>query len=103
MAVKFQSQVSGDLLMLQVHAQALLKVLGKDENGPGILRVEDMPAALQALRALSDEVPKPPEVETGEEPLAFQEEPVSLRKRAVPLIKMIETAMAADKPIVWGV
>ncbi len=105
MAVKFQSQVTGDLLMLQAHAQALLKVLGKDEAGPGILRVEDMDAALATLRALSAAPPPAPVVgPDGEEvDVVFQDEPISLHKRAVPLIKMIETAQAAGKPIVWGV
>lgn len=105
MAVKFQSQVTGDLLMLQAHAQALLKVLGKDEAGPGILRVEDMDAALVALRALREAPPQPPVVgpDGAELEVGFQDEPVSLHKRAVPLIKMIEEAQEAGKPIVWGV
>lgn len=105
MAVKFQSQVTGDLLMLQAHAQPLLKLLGKDEAGAGILRTEDMDAALVALRALSAAPPPSPVVgPDGEEvEVGFQDEPISLYKRAVPLIKMIETAQAAGKPIVWGV
>lgn len=110
MSITFKSQATGDLFMLQVHAEALLKLLGKTPGPQGILEVKDMSAALATLRALTDEVPQQPVVEdeeTGErlpqpEP-TFADEPVSLRKRAWPLIQMIERAQAADKPIVWGV
>jgi hypothetical protein len=110
MSITFKSQATGDLFMLQVHAEALLKLLGKTPGPQGILEVQDMPAALVTLRALTDEVPQPEpaQEEDGSEPAprpepAFVDEPVSLRKRAWPLIQMIERAQAADKPIVWGV
>lgn len=105
MALTFKCTATGDLLMLQAHAQALLKVMGKDESGAGILRTEDMDAALAALRALSEVPPAAPVVgpDGVEVEMGFQDEFVSLRKRAWPLIKMIEEAQAAGKPIVWGV
>lgn len=105
MALTFKSPATGDLLMLQAHAQALLKVMGKDETGAGILCTEDMDAALAALRALSAQPPAQPVVgpDGAQVEVGFQDEPVSLHKRAVPLIKMIEEAKAAGKPIVWGV
>ena len=110
MSITFKSQATGDLFMLQAHAEALLKLLGKTPAPQGILEVKDISAALATLRALSDEVPKAPPPEGDEdvelvqppEP-AFVDEPVSLRKRAWPLMQMIERAQAADKPIVWGV
>lgn len=87
-------------------------MLDKRFDAPGILEPQGMQMALDALRALPDESPASPAsaggVDDGEprqEPVSvgFQDEPVSLRKRAWPLIKMIEEALAADKPIVWGV
>lgn len=106
MPIKFKSQATGDLVMVQAHAQALLKVIGKPDAAKGILEPADMTAALQVLRALSDESPEPAEPGTDPEDAknpAFQDEAVSLHKRAWPLIKMIEEAQAAGKPIVWGV
>lgn len=110
MPVKFKSQATGDLVMVQAHAAAVLRVLGKSAEGQGILTPEDMPAALLVLKALPDQpelAPVDPHADTDEvqaraEP-AFQDEAVSLRKRAWPLVKMIEEAQAAGKPIVWGV
>lgn len=114
MAIKFKSQATGDLVMVQATATAVLALLGKSPDEPGILEPADMAKALAALRGASDEVQKntpkglpkgafddPDQDEDAEPP--FAEEPVSLRKHAYPLILMIERAQAAGKPIVWGV
>ena len=120
MSITFKSQATGDLFMVQAHAESLLKLLGKAPAAKGIIEPKDMPAALEILRALGDEVAEDegasaPERarddaadadarEDGEprEP-GFLGERVSLRLRAWPLIQMLEKAHAADKPIVWGV
>lgn len=107
MSITFKSQATGDLFMVQAHAETLLKFIGKPLAPQGILEVKDMPAALAALRSLSDEPPEAPPAEDAD-PAAraepdFSDEPVSLRNRAWPLIQMIERAMEGDKPIVWGV
>ena len=41
MPVTFQSQATGQLVMLQAHAEALLQLLGKTAKAPGILEVAD--------------------------------------------------------------
>jgi len=116
MTVTFKSQATGNLVMISAHAEALLRVLGKTATEPGILEVPDMPRALASLRALSsEEPPAPPQADSdagsatdtrsGEDkpPVGFQDEPVSLRQRAAPFIRLIEQAQAEGKPIVWGV
>lgn len=117
MLVTFKSQATGNLVMLSAHAEALLRLLGKTAAEPGILEVADMAGALAALRALEpDQVPEPPvhalddatpAADAGDNEdkpaVGFQDEPVSLRQRAAPFIRLIEQAQAGDKPIVWGV
>ncbi len=118
MPVTFKSQATGNLVMLSAHAEALLRLLGKTAVEPGILEVVDMPRALATLRALDpDQLPDPPsqaagdaehgtegDRHTSDQPaVGFQDEPVSLRQRAAPFIRLIEQAQAAGKPIVWGV
>ncbi len=118
MPVTFKSQATGNLVMLSAHAEALLKLLGKTAVEPGILEVADMPHALVTLRALDpDELPDVPARVSDEgtlaadndrrqedkPPVGFQDEPVSLRQRAAPFIRLIEQAQAGGKPIVWGV
>lgn len=122
MPVTFKSQATGNLVMLSAHAEALLKLLGKTAAQPGILEVADMPHALSTFRALDpDQLPDSPAssdaAQAGEgahdanaerrqddkPPVGFQDEPVSLRQRAAPFIRLIEQAQAGGKPIVWGV
>lgn len=108
MPLTFKSQATGNLVMVQAHARALLHVLGKAAEGPGILLPDDMPAALATLMALPDQQSPqaaPPADEADAQPpveAPFPDEAVSLRKRAWPLIRMIEQAMHESKPIVWG-
>lgn len=104
MPIIFKSKATGDLLMLTAHAGALLGSLGKSVSGAGVLTVEQMPAALTVLKSLDDGVPYRVEpADDDEASLVLMDEPVSQRKRAVPLVRMIEEALAAREPIVWGV
>ena len=118
MPVTFKSQATGNLVMIAAHAEALLKQLGKTATEPGILEVRDMPRALATLRALeADAPPDAPQAAPAEQASVnaagtrqddlpapgFQDEPVSLRQRAAPFIRLIEQAQAGGKPIVWGV
>ena len=49
MAIKFKSQATGDLVMVQATAQAVLQLLGKSADGPGIIEPADMPSGLAHL------------------------------------------------------
>jgi hypothetical protein len=110
MAITLRSQATDDLLLLNDLAKELLGRLGKDATQPGILTPEDMPAAMQTLKALPDGLPQEEgDAEADEKghgsnaQPAFADEIVPLRRRAVPLVRMIEFALAENKPIVWGV
>ncbi len=104
MPIIFKSKATGDLLMLTAHAGALLGSLGKSVSGAGVLTVEQMPDALAVLKSLDDGVPHQVDsADDDEASLTLMDEPVSLRKRAVPLVRMIEEALAAREPVVWGV
>jgi len=106
MPVIFKSKATGNLLMVTAHAKALLATLGKTAHEPGILEVHDMPRALLVLKGLPDDA-EPPGASVPDdddrEPRDDREAWVSPRKRAWPLVRMIETAQAANEPIVWGV
>ena len=99
MIYKFKSKASGDVIMLAPQGDQVLRVLGREPSGKGILEVADMPAALAALAAamLADE-------SAGEAAAPTEAElRVALRQRAWPLVEMIHRAQAAKTPIVWGV
>jgi len=93
--------------MLTAHAGALLGRIGKSVSGAGILTVPEMPAALKVLKNLDDgaqeERSRAAAQAANDDPVEAMDEQVSLRKRAVPLVRMIEEANASGEPIVWGV
>lgn len=107
MPITFKSKATGDLIMLTAHAGALLGRLGKSVSGAGILTVPEMPAALKVLKSLDDgsqeERSRSAAQAANDDPVEVMDEQVSLRKRAVPLVRMIEEAHASGEPIVWGV
>ena len=105
MTFKFKSQATGDLLMLSAHAQALLQRIGKSPDPKGILTPEEMPAALAALKSLPGDEPlaEDASAEKDDDDEQLEATVVDLRRRAWPLVQMIEAAQAAKEPIVWGV
>lgn len=106
MAITFKSKATGNLVMVSAHADALLQSLGKpplSASPQGILEPKDMTVALAILQGLPADVPPPQASEDEDDAPLPVDEPVSLRKRAWPLIQMIERAQAANEPIVWGV
>ena len=105
MIVKFSTR-AGALTMHGDAAVALLRAMGHSGNVPGAILAADLPAALASLqRALETqaqaaaEVPEPRE--DGDEEDETREPPVTLGMRAVPLIDMIETAIARGSDLMW--
>lgn len=105
MPVTLKSKATGNLVLVNAHAEALLGLLGKNAREPGILEPKDMPQALSVLQGLPNELPPPPEgaERDDDRPIDPLDEPVAPRKRAWPLIEMIRRAHEAQEPIVWGV
>lgn len=104
MLVIFKSTTSADLIMLPESGREMLAALGKPPAATGIITVEQQPAAIARLRqVLADNPPDtvpPSENETrGDDP----ETPVSLSRRVVPLLAMLERSLQDKVPITWGV
>ena len=102
MLYKFQSDVTGDLIMLEPNGQQMLTIIGKEPGAKGIILPEQMAAAIAAVQAAV-------EAESAEPPASPEDAPkpardrISLRQRAVPFIAMLQTCQKAGKPVVWGV
>jgi len=111
MIYRFTCKAAGDTLMLGPNGDALLRLLGRAPAAKGIIEVAAMPAAIAALRqAIADDdagrrpgEPEPEEAgETDEEGGATRDR-IPLRRRLWPMLQMLERALAADEPVVWGV
>jgi len=104
MLYKFKSQASGDLIMFEEHAKAILEIIGKEPAPKGILLLKDMPQALLALEAATQEPEHTKVLDTQDAHLKEEDTNwVSLRQRAAPFKQMIKQCMLEEHPIVWGV
>jgi hypothetical protein len=92
--VTFHSRASGDFSMFEEVAISLLHKMGHSGTVPSALMPEDIPLALQRLKGTLAQ-------ETDEAAPEGEEPPVSLSKRAWPLIKMLEAALADDCEVMW--
>jgi hypothetical protein len=106
MIVRFSTRL-GAFTMHGDAAVALLRAMGHSGTVPGAILAADLPAAFARLRAaLAAHVDEPPSADQD----AWDDEngdaekrapPISLRTRAVPLLEMIETAIARDSDLMW--
>jgi len=109
MIVKFSTRY-GRITLLGESAVTLLKLAGHTGTVPSAVLAADLPAFLKRLRAElevhGDElspppIAEPPADEQDDEERRDQPAAVSLRKRAVPLVEMIETAIARGSDLMW--
>lgn len=93
--------------MLQANGQRVLEIIGKDAGATGIILPEQMAAGVTALQAaIAKEEAEQKEViaqakANGEKPPNF--DAVNLRKRAWPLVEMLQRCLKENAPITWGV
>lgn len=107
MLYRFKCKATSDVVMLEKNGKQLLEIVGKDPSGPGILLLDQMPAAEKALLDAAFEE----ECEfqrLTQEALGKGEEPpnpdrIGLRMRVTPFIQMIHHCQRERADIVWGV
>lgn len=108
--LKFKSQATADVILLESSAHQVLHIIGKEHTPQGIITVDQIPAAVAALRAAVEHEehhdPAPVEVQPDEHLDVDHAKPeghVSLRQRVAPFIDMLQRSAAEHKDVVWGV
>ncbi|MFK7994243.1 MAG: DUF1840 domain-containing protein [Granulosicoccus sp.] len=107
MLVTFKTNAYSDITMFGTAAVALLKIMGQSGNVPGAIMADDVPRALAQLKQGLAELAaasEPAEPNTSDASNAFddeQEEPITLDKRAGPLVSLLEAATAANENVLW--
>lgn len=108
MLITFKSRADGDVIMFHDVAKRILDILGKDsEDTRGIITVEQIPAAIEALRSAAtrdkqdtaDTATDSPETDPVENRSAPP--PVSLSQRVTPLLTMLGHSLKAKTPVTW--
>lgn len=109
--IRFKTTAAAEFSMFDADARRLIGLMGHMDTPRGALAAEDVPEALQRLRAgiaaneaelatASQHHPQDEQNEQDADEHAGQE-PVTLAHRAYPLIQMLEAAAAEDKPVLW--
>ena len=108
MLYKFKSKASGDVIMLAVNGDAVLRLLGRDPAVRGIFEVDAMPDLIATLlkAVAADDAARQAEAalvrDKGGAAADGRSDGVALRQRAWPLVEMLRRSHAAREVIVWG-
>lgn len=116
MLITFKSRADGDVIMFGEVGQRMLTILGKDpQQERGILTLEQLPAAIAALREAiardkADNPAPDDEDEWGRDAVELQnlrekqrerEQQVSLARRAAPLLIQLEHSLRDNTHVIW--
>jgi hypothetical protein len=100
MLVTFESRSYADITMFGDVAVHLLHLMGHSGTVPGAIQAEDIPEALAHLKTAIEQAKADKRLEPqteGDE----DEDKVSLAHRALPLIQLLEAAIAAESDVMW--
>lgn len=100
MLVTFSCSAYADITMFGDVAIRLLRMMGHSGTVPGALLADDLPVALQRLRAGLKQNQQVSGDESAEDD-AEGEPVVSLSHRALPLIELLEAAVKAQCNVMW--
>ena len=106
MLVKFHSSTSGEIMMFAESARVILDILAKDCSARGVITLEELPAAIAALRdamrqrrgqaaeARPDAAKDDQREEGGELPVGFVQ-------RATPFVELLERTLRDEGYVMW--
>jgi Domain of unknown function (DUF1840) len=94
--IRFHSKAGADVLMLQPHADAVLRALGREPAPQGIFEAASIPEALAAFAARTPDLPP-----TDDEAAATEDVP-DLGRRAWPLLQLLRRARDASVVLTWS-
>ena len=106
MLYKFKSKASGDVIMLAVNGDQVLRLVGREPAARGIFEVDAMPGLVATLlqAVAADDAARQAKVATDRAETAGEArgDGVALRQRVWPLVEMLRRSHAAREVIVWG-
>lgn len=108
MLYEFKSRATGTITMTDPVGRQVLEIIGKSPDPKGVITVQQLPAAIQALKAAAEKDLKAEEAaRKGAKNDDDEEEDsknyVGIHQRVLPLIDMLGEALKAGKDVTWGV
>ena len=101
MLVTFKTKAYSNITMFGDVAIRLLKLMGHSGTVPSAILADDVPAALERLKAAIAEEKRKAAAARRDEPEDEKEPPVSLANRALPLIELLEAAAKQNCDVMW--
>ncbi|CAM2981676.1 Domain of uncharacterised function (DUF1840) [Legionella steigerwaltii] len=95
MLVTFHTDAYEDIMYFADVAKRLLSLMGHSGTIPGAIKAENIPEALEKLQSALSKEKKGAEDDEENEPV------ISLAKRAIPLISLLQAAIKKDKDVLW--
>lgn len=97
MPIIFRTPTSQRVIMLDQHAEMILKTIHTSGNVPGALYPEAIPAAIEALEAQIKL-----ESQNDEESAQTEDsDAVDLQTRSLPLIELMKSAVEKNETVMW--
>ena len=97
MPIIFRTPTSQRVIMLDQHAEMILKTIHTSGNVPGALYPEAIPAAIEALEAKIKL-----ESQNDEESAQTEDsDAVDLQTRSLPLIELMKSAVEKNETVMW--
>ena len=97
MLVTFTTDAYADITLFGDVALAMLKMMGHSGGVTGAILAEDVPLALDRLKAAIGKDPAPPPADDQDD----DERVVSMAHRALPLIDLLAAAARAESSVMW--
>jgi len=98
MLITFKTSAYANITMLGDIGLKMLEMMAFGSSVPGAINAEDVPSALENLQSALDKLPT--QVEPAGE--ADDDQPaVSVHTRAVPLIELLQAAVADETYVRW--
>jgi hypothetical protein len=102
MLIHFQTKAFATITMFGDVAITLIKLMGHSGTVPGALLADDVPAALERLKAAVAEHPNDPlDPAASEANRGDESQRVSLAHRALPLIELLTAAARDGENVMW--
>lgn len=101
MLITFHTKSYADITLFGEIGKQLIELMGHTPTVPGAILAEDLPAALARLRsgiaAASAQEQAAPKNDAADD----EARPVSLAHRALPVIQLLEAALADRQNVMW--
>jgi hypothetical protein len=97
MLVTFSTKYYADIVMFGDVGLSMLNMMGQSGTVPGAIVAEDVHTALDKLSVALKAAPSPDPQEVDDD----AEPPVSINKRALPLIELLTVAVKEHSDVMW--